>query len=86
MAKIEARVARDRRHLRVRTKVKGTTVRLRLAVFRSLNHIYAQIIDDSRGHTLASAATVDVEVSNAANGKTKTVLAGLVGLARRKEE
>jgi large subunit ribosomal protein L18 len=51
--------ARKRRHFRVRRKIAGTTVRPRLNVFRSTKHIYAQIIDDSKGVTLVSASTVD---------------------------
>jgi large subunit ribosomal protein L18 len=55
------RVARLRRHGRVRKKVFGTTERPRLSIFRSANHIYAQIIDDVKGVTLASAATMDAD-------------------------
>ena len=51
--------ARKKRHIRVRNKVVGTHERPRLNVFRSLNHIYAQIIDDSTGSTLVSASTLD---------------------------
>ena len=57
------RLARIRRHERVRSKVEGTTERPRLSVFRSLNHIYAQVIDDVKGVTLVAASTVDSEVS-----------------------
>jgi len=56
------RLARTRRHSRIRATVSGTGSKPRLSVFRSLNHIYAQIIDDSKGHTLASASTLDKEV------------------------
>ena len=79
MAKGAPRVARRGRHLRVRAKVQGTVSRPRLCVFRSPNHIYAQVIDDSRGHTLASASTLDSEIKSAAVGKTKTDRSGLVG-------
>jgi large subunit ribosomal protein L18 len=58
----EKRLARQRRHMRVRKRVSGTAERPRLCVFRSLRHIYAQLIDDARGQTLVSAATVDAEV------------------------
>lgn len=58
---------RTARHKRLRTKVAGTTERPRLAVFRSLHHIYAQIIDDSTGKTLASASTMDKEAKGAGN-------------------
>ncbi|MGE5507661.1 MAG: 50S ribosomal protein L18 [Chitinophagales bacterium] len=54
--------ARAARHLRVRKRVKGTAERPRLAVFRSLNHIYAQVIDDEAGRTLASASTLDADL------------------------
>lgn len=53
---------RKRRHLRVRAKVFGTPERPRLNVFRSNKHIYAQIIDDTRGHTLVAASTLEREV------------------------
>ncbi|MBE9513023.1 MAG: 50S ribosomal protein L18 [Chloroflexi bacterium] len=80
MSRIEPRVARQRRHVRVRAKVKGTTDRPRLCVFRSLNHIYAQVIDDSRGYTLACASTLDGEMNSGAGDKiTKIGKAELVG-------
>ncbi len=53
---------RKRRHLRVRARVFGTPERPRLNVFRSNKHIYAQIIDDTRGHTLVAASTLEQEV------------------------
>ncbi len=80
MAKSTPRIARRGRHLRVRAKVKGTATRPRLCVFRSLNHIYAQVIDDSRGQALASASTLDPETKSVAAGKTKTAMSELVGL------
>ena len=85
MGKIGPRAAREGRHRRVRLKVKGVTSRPRLCVFRSLNHIYAQVIDDSQGHTLVSASTLDPEMRNDKNGKSKADKAGLVGsmLAKR---
>ena len=79
MGKDEPRVARYQRHKRVRAKVEGTASRPRLCVFRSLNHIYAQVIDDSNGHTLASASTLEPEIKNEAVGKGKTGKAELVG-------
>ena len=75
----EPRAARIRRHRRVRGKVEGTTSRPRLCVFRSLNHIYAQVIDDSRGHTLTSASTLDPEIKSETVDKVKTGEAELVG-------
>ena len=62
--------ARGRRHRRVRKKVRGTAQRPRLAVFRSNRHIYAQVIDDVGGRTIASASTVETEVRG---GATATV-------------
>ena len=53
---------RDKRHLRVRSKIYGTNERPRLNVFRSEKHIYAQIIDDETGKTLAAASTIDKEL------------------------
>ncbi len=79
MGKDEPRVARLRRHKRVRAKVKGTNSRNRLCVFRSSNHIYAQVIEDSKGHTLASASTLEPDIRNEAVGKAKTNKAELVG-------
>jgi large subunit ribosomal protein L18 len=55
----EKRLARKRRHVRVRKKIQGTAERPRLSVYRSLRHIYAQIIDDLEGHTMVSASTKD---------------------------
>jgi len=79
MGKDEPRVARKRRHSRVRAKVEGTTSRPRLCVFRSLNHIYAQIIDDVKGHTLVTASTLDAEIKGGADSKAKSANAELVG-------
>jgi large subunit ribosomal protein L18 len=71
--------ARLRRHQRVRKHVSGTPERPRLNVFRSLTHIYAQVIDDVAGHTLASASTIDSEVLAQLEGKNKTQAARIVG-------
>lgn len=57
--------ARDRRHNRVRRKVSGTEERPRLAVFRSNRHIYAQVIDDTKGHTLAYASSLEGDLKGA---------------------
>ena len=59
---------RQRRHRRVRKKVRGTAERPRLAVFRSNNHIYAQVIDDIAGRTLAAASTADASLKGTAGG------------------
>ncbi len=71
--------ARVRRHRRVRSKIHGTSERPRLNVFRSLRHIYAQVIDDIEGHTLASASTLDQELSSQIVELSKTESAKLVG-------
>jgi len=83
-----SRELRQRRHLRVRTKVVGTSERPRLAVFRSLQHVYAQVIDDSRGATLAAASTLDPAVREQLAGKNKSAEAQLVGqlIAQRAKE
>ena len=57
--KKNSNVARIKRHLRVRKNISGTAERPRLNVYRSLNHIYAQIIDDTKGVTLVSASSMD---------------------------
>jgi large subunit ribosomal protein L18 len=54
--------ARQKRHERIRLRLEGTSERPRLAVFRSLNHIYAQVIDDSAGRTLAAASSLEKEL------------------------
>lgn len=79
------REARKRRHFRVRQKVSGTGEKPRLAVFRSLNHIYAQVIDDTAGNTLVTASTLDAEIKDSLQGKNKTGRAEIVGtlLAKR---
>ncbi len=62
--------SRTRRHLRVRKKVQGTPQRPRLVVTRSTRHMFAQIIDDQAGHTLASASTMDASLRSAEGDKT----------------
>ncbi len=79
MPEIDRRKARLQRHRRVRKYVSGSSERPRLCVFRSLSHIYAQVIDDSCGYTLASASTVDSSVVGQAQGMTKTDKARVVG-------
>ena len=88
MKNSETREARLRRHQRVRQKVTGTADRPRLCVFRSLNHIYAQVVDDLQGRTLVAASTLDAEINDGAAKKSKTGRAGLVGslLAERATE
>ena len=71
---------RQRRHVRVSAKVSGTAQRPRLNVFRSSAHIYAQLIDDTLGHTLAAASDLEQEVKDrAGDGATKTARAKAVG-------
>lgn len=67
------------RHIRVRKKVHGTEVRPRLCVFRSLNHMTAQIIDDNKGHTILAASDMDTLIKNDCVGKTKKEVANMVG-------
>jgi large subunit ribosomal protein L18 len=74
-----SRAARERRHLRVRKKIRGTPERPRLAVYRSLSHIYAQVIDDDAGRTLVAASDLETGVRGDKNGKSKTDVAKLVG-------
>lgn len=63
-------VAREKKKLRIRRRVKGTEERPRLCIFRSARHIYAQIIDDTKGVTLVSASTLDTEGFKGANKDT----------------
>jgi large subunit ribosomal protein L18 len=73
--------SRIRRHARVRARTAGNVARPRLNVFRSLAHIYAQVIDDRTGQTLVSASTVDVGLKDQMTGKKKAEQARLVGKA-----
>lgn len=70
---------RKRRQRRIRMKITGTPERPRLNVYRSLEHIYAQVIDDVAGRTLASASTVDKVVAEQVAGKKKQEQAAIVG-------
>jgi large subunit ribosomal protein L18 len=81
MAKENRSQSRQRRHLRVRRKVAGTSGRPRLNVFRSLEHIYAQVIDDEAGHTVAAASTLDADLREQVSGKNKMEQAKVVGQA-----
>jgi len=69
--------ARRKRHERIRLRLEGDAARPRLAVFRSLNHIYAQVIDDASGRTLAAASTADTELKGSKS--TKSEEAAIVG-------
>ena len=84
ISKIDKNTVRQRRHARVRKTVAGTAAAPRLNVYRSLNHIYAQIIDDRAGNekggvTLASASTMDKDVKAQIEGLTKSDAAKVVG-------
>jgi len=72
---------RERRKLRIRTNVSGTTERPRLTVFRSLKHIYAQVIDDTEGKTLAHVSTLTKDLKGPSDEATKKDAATLVGKA-----
>ncbi len=71
--------ARERRHERIRRRLRGTAERPRLNVFRSLQHIYAQVIDDDQGHTLAAASTLDPELRDRLDELNKSQQAASVG-------
>jgi large subunit ribosomal protein L18 len=70
-ASLSKRAGRDKRHERIRLTLSGSGERPRLAVFRSLNQIYAQVIDDAAGHTLASASSLESGVRTASGNKTE---------------
>ena len=80
ITKMDKNSVRQRRHARVRKNVSGTAEAPRLNVYRSLNHVYVQIIDDVKGVTLASASTMEKGIREQIAGKTKTEAAKLVGL------
>ena len=73
--------ARQKRHSRLRLRVAGSAERPRLAVFRSINQIYAQVIDDEKGVTLASASSLEKEVSGSASNTGNAECGKLVGKA-----
>ena len=73
------------RHARVRKKISGTAERPRLCVYRSTNHIYAQVINDVEGHTLCSASTLSKDVAAQIANATKTDAAKIVGAAVAKK-
>lgn len=79
--KINKNEDRKMRAERVRAKISGTTERPRLNVFRSLNNIYAQVIDDTKGITLAQTSTMDKTIVKSIEGKTKQEAAFIVGQA-----
>ena len=79
ISKIDKNAIRVKRHGRLRSYFSGTPERPRLNVYRSLKHIYAQVIDDVAGVTLASASTVDPEIRAQLDGKDKKQAAEIVG-------
>ena len=79
MAAVSREIARKRRHERVRKKVSGTPARPRLNVYRSLDNIYAQVIDDAAGRTLAAASTLDKSLREALKSGADKDAAAAVG-------
>ena len=79
ISKIDKNAIRVARHARLRHYFSGTPERPRLNVYRSLKHIYAQVIDDAAGITLAAASTMDPEIRTQLDGKNKKQAAELVG-------
>lgn len=80
------RIARNKRHFRIRKKISGTAQRPRLVVSRSSRHIVAQVIDDTVGHTMASASTLETDVRGlTGDKKTKATKVGELVAARAKD-
>jgi large subunit ribosomal protein L18 len=79
MSTKDSRQTRKARHARLRNSLQGTAERPRLCVYRSLDHIYAQVIDDDRGHTLSSASTLEPQIADQLKGNNKKNQAGVVG-------
>ena len=80
ISKIDKNADRLKRHERVRNKISGTAARPRLSVYRSLNHIYAQIIDDVAGNTLVACSTVEKAIAESVKDLTKKEAAKVVGV------
>jgi large subunit ribosomal protein L18 len=75
----DRRAGRIRRHVRLRTNLEGGPRRPRLAIFRSLHHVYAQVIDDASGRTLAAASTTDADLRKALKSASSKEGAAAVG-------
>ena len=86
VSKIDKKAQRQKRHVRVRSKISGTPERPRLCVFRSNANIYAQVIDDVNGVTLASASTLDKEFEGAAGNCEAAKKVGAMVAQRAKEK
>ena len=90
ISKINKNAQRVKRHIKLRHDLTGTSVRPRLCVYRSLNHIYAQIIDDSKGKTLVACNTTQKEIQEKVKGMTNKEQAKFIGteiarLAKKKK-
>jgi large subunit ribosomal protein L18 len=86
MAKKTSQAIRRAVHKRIRNKISGTAERPRLAVFRSLNHIYAQVIDDTRGVTIAAASTTEPQFRERTGGDVNAAKAVGRAIAERAKE
>ncbi len=86
MARDSRKEIRDRIHERIRSRVSGTPERPRLAVFRSVNHIYAQVIDDQQGHTLVAAASVEKDLRGKGGNVEGAKLIGKAVAQRAKDK
>ncbi len=86
MARDTRREIRTRIHKRIRSRVAGTQERPRLAVFRSVNHIYAQVIDDGQGHTLVAAASTEKDLRGKGGNVEGAKLIGKAVAERAKEK
>ncbi|MCD8158382.1 MAG: 50S ribosomal protein L18 [Clostridiales bacterium] len=85
ITKQDRKVARAKRHQRIRNKISGTAAQPRLAVFRSNMHIYAQIIDDTAGNTLVAASTMEKDIKNSISKTNDVEAAKAVGTAIAKK-
>ena len=86
IGKTSKNIIRSRVHARIRKKLKGTPERPRLAVFRSVAHIYAQVIDDQQGHTLVAASTTEKDLRGKGGNVDGAKLIGKAVAERAKEK